>query len=64
MPAHFRRIIHQQVQVLSFETFYGNFTKLFGLKKLSLSDLVTMELPQSHSCPKLPVEYQFSHHAV
>ena len=33
-------------------------------KMLSLFDLVTTELPQNRSCPKLPVAYQFSHRAM
>ena len=33
-------------------------------KMLSLSDLVTAKPPQSHSCPKLPTAYQFSHRAA
>ena len=31
---------------------------------LSLSDLVTGKLSQDRSCPKLPIAYQFSHHAI
>ena len=31
---------------------------------LSLSDLVTVKLPQSFSCLKLPIAYQFSYRAI
>ena len=82
MPARFRRIIDQQAQVSSIETFYSNSESLTIVllskyieyqpsspwyspnccwKLLSLSDLVTTELPQSRSCRMLPVAYQFSH---
>ena len=85
MPARFRRIIHQQVQVWWFETFYSRPDSLTIVllskyieqqpsypwyspncccKMLSLSNLVTAKLPQSRSCPKLPVAYQFSHRVV
>ena len=92
MPVRFRRIIHQQYEVSSFETFYSNAESLTIVllskcieyepssprcasdccwKMLSLSDLVTTvfdvmttKLPQSRSCPELPVAYQFSHRAI
>ena len=85
MPARFHRIIHQQAQVWSFETFYSNPESLTIVllskyiewqpsspwyspnccwKLFSLSDLVTTDLPQNHSYPKLPVAYQFSQRAI